>query len=105
MSRVRIHVVNPKLAGVAPFLVRNPQTAIAIADGAEVYVDLVGSPGSARSRLSLLFCFAGDAERRRTELIRRFLDDALHFRNGEPPGAETEIIGMPAESVTPSRAA
>lgn len=97
MSRVRIHVLNPKLAGAAPFLLRNPQTAISIAEGAQVYADLVGSPSSKRSRLSLLFCFSGDAESKRSELIREFLDETLHFKNGRPSAAETEIIGLPPE--------
>lgn len=105
MSRVRIHVLNPKLTAVAPFLIRNPQTAIEIAEGAQVYADLVGGADTKRCRLSLLFCFSGAAEASRTELIRKFLDETLHFRNGHPPGAGTEIIGLPPEMGQPSRAA
>lgn len=98
MNRVRIHIPNPSLAAIPPSLIRNPQRAIALAEGARVYVDFIGSPTSKHRRLSLLFCFSGAAEARRREIVGRFL--AHTFRSGdaafaagthgfETPGSET----------------
>lgn len=106
MNRVRIHIPNPSLAAIPPSLIRNPQRAIALAEGARVYVDFIGSPTSKHRRLSLLFCFSGAAEARRREIVGRFL--AHTFRSGdaafaagthgfETPGSETlgsETLGF-----------
>lgn len=101
MSRVRIHIPNPSLAAIPPSLIRNPQRAIALAEGARVYVDFIGSPTSKHRRLSLLFCFSGAAEARRREIVRRFL--AHTFRSGDAAfAAEThgfETLGFEAAGI------